>query len=202
MKKLQTYLLFVFIFVLAFRVNGQVERSLNVSPSTEIYSEINTITPPGDQKILSAMEEISYCEASGNSDENLFSISSVIIGTISNTETGSDGYSDYTYLSTQLYPGQKNVSISILTQNYWWQTERAAWIDWNMDGDFLDAGENIVCEGQGAWFDVPENAITGNTRLRVRSVFEEFPSYNICDYPCGESSYGEVEDYTINLSSM
>ncbi len=80
----------------------------------------------------------------------------------------------------------------------------AAWIDYNKDGDFFDAGEKL---GQtpyppglanlGWWnqnFTVPANPVLGTTTLRVR---EAWINNNID--PCATYTYGETEDYSITL---
>lgn len=80
----------------------------------------------------------------------------------------------------------------------------AAWIDYNKDGDFFDAGEKL---GQtpyppglanlGWWnqnFTVPASPVLGSTTLRVR---EAWINNNID--PCATYTYGETEDYNITL---
>jgi len=74
----------------------------------------------------------------------------------------------------------------------------SCWVDWNNDGVF-DTGtdeefqlENIG--GSGQTFEgtiiVPIGS-SDDYRMRVRMTYNETPQ------PCGSSSYGEVEDYTI-----
>ncbi|OQX78597.1 MAG: hypothetical protein B6D61_05110 [Bacteroidetes bacterium 4484_249] len=138
-----------------------------------------------------------YCSASGAA--NLLHISNVEIGDINNS-SGQDYYRDYTYLSTDLIQGQTDVEIAVENGNPYGNDDLGIWIDWNQDGDFYDAEENIVCEindeGQGTFlFDVPETAISGTTTMRVRIKYNG----SDCGDPCGTSTYGEVEDYTINI---
>ena len=77
----------------------------------------------------------------------------------------------------------------------------AVFIDFNRDGDFLDAGEklgqvNLLGLGIGnIAFAVPAAGYTGVTRMRVREVYA---SSNIT--PCTQYTYGEIEDYTIVIS--
>ncbi len=74
-----------------------------------------------------------------------------------------------------------------------------AWIDWNRDGDFLDAGEQIatnlaVAAGANALsVNVPCNATPGASfaRFRVSSAGNLAPT--------GSAANGEVEDYSILL---
>lgn len=75
------------------------------------------------------------------------------------------------------------------------------WIDWNGDGDFLDAGEQVATDLQrfsgtsDMVFTVPSDAIiTGPTFARLR--FSE----NEAIGPTGSAVGGEVEDYLINIA--
>ncbi len=77
------------------------------------------------------------------------------------------------------------------------------WVDWNRDGDFDDTDETILCDtdngGKGTFLvDVPTHSESGYTRMRIRSKYYD---YFGC-MPCGSSTYGEVEDYTINLQPI
>ena len=79
---------------------------------------------------------------------------------------------------------------------------RKAWIDWNIDGDFNDAGEMIMIEASSynktisTSFTVPNinDAFEGNTILRIATNFDNEPTA-----PCGPVTAGEYEDYKITL---
>ncbi len=78
-----------------------------------------------------------------------------------------------------------------------------AWIDWNQDGDWLDAGEQIaydVVATDGTnllTVDVPADASLGTTaaRFRVCSAAES------CNTPIGLAPDGEVEDHLVTVTS-
>ncbi|RLG27144.1 hypothetical protein DRN76_00390 [Methanosarcinales archaeon] len=78
-----------------------------------------------------------------------------------------------------------------------------AWIDFNNDKDFIDAGEeidlgNYTFNGNytfSANFKVPADAVLSDTRMRVYLKYAGEPC------PCENASYGEVEDYTVNIIS-
>ena len=137
-----------------------------------------------------------YCTASGGCVEY---ISGVQVGSINNTGTScSGGYADYTALSTNMEIG-KSYTITV-TNGFPSSLDRCGiWIDWNQDKDFDDAGEAITVNGTPgggpytATITPPDGAVLGNTRMRVRIV------YNTTSTACGASSYGETEDYTINV---
>ncbi len=80
-------------------------------------------------------------------------------------------------------------------------------IDWNQDGDFLDAGESyyigtiISSTGIDAkivigGISVPTDALLGNTRMRVMKRYNADPT-NPCQTGSG---FGQAEDYTINVT--
>nr|MBC8525511.1 choice-of-anchor D domain-containing protein [Candidatus Cloacimonadota bacterium] len=153
---------------------------------TNILLDGNSVTP-------------GYCDASGGCDEY---IAGVEIGTINNL-TDCDGYADYTALSTDLTQGTVGVPITITNGNSYSSDDLGIWIDWNQDFDFDDVGENVVCTvddgADGTYtFDVPIGATLGNTVMRIRIKY----SGSDCGNPCGATTYGEVEDYTINVIEL
>ena len=131
-------------------------------------------------------------------------INGVTLGTINNVNSGSatgPNYTNYTALSTNLAQSSNNnliVQAGTYPTNYY-----AAWIDYNQDNDFADAGEKLG-EFQGATanqnltfnFSVPPTATVGATRMRVRC---SFGAANMD--PCLDYTYGETEDYTVNITS-
>ena len=138
-----------------------------------------------------------YCDAS-TSDTNYEYIARVQVGDIDRA-SGSSGYADYTYLSTQMQLGQ-SYGITVNNGSSLYATDVCGiWVDWNQDSDFTDAGEEMTVSGGPATFwatiTPPGGAAAGETRMRVRIV----DSYYNALSPCGAASYGEVEDYTIEV---
>jgi parallel beta-helix repeat protein len=80
----------------------------------------------------------------------------------------------------------------------------AAWIDFNGDGDFVDAGEKLGSYGgsptstQQFSFTVPSTATLGQTRLRVMQ--QEGGNAGLIS-PCNTFTWGAVEDYRINITN-
>ncbi len=144
---------------------------------------------------VTVSELMTYCSASGGGDEF---ISGVQLGTINNTGTSADGYQDYTSMSTDLIINQSyNITITNGPPAYT-NDDLGIWIDWNQDGDFIDADEIVAFEvdgdGQGTFsFTVPYSSLLGATTMRIRI------KYSGSDYgsSCGTTTYGEVEDYKI-----
>lgn len=142
-----------------------------------------------------------YCDASGENTEDEF-IQQVQFNTINNTSARGAGYTNYTNITTTVNRGQ-TIPITITNGEHWDGDKMGCWIDWNYDGDFTDANETITLTyvtganstgiGTGNVF-VPANATLGNARLRVRVQYQ-----GSAPVSCGETSYGEVEDYTLNV---
>jgi hypothetical protein len=82
----------------------------------------------------------------------------------------------------------------------------SVWADWNKDGDFTDSGEEYSLSyssnfdsGNGPGYGtgsiaVPAGASNGNVRMRIRVVYQETP------LACGNTEFGEIEDYTLVVS--
>ena len=141
---------------------------------------------------------ISYCTSQSSNVNDEF-ISRVELNTIDNSSNALF-YSDFTATSTSLTKGS---TYTITVTPTWTGTKYnegyAVWIDYNKDGDFTDANEQIlsVAPNQNATtsasFTIPTNAIENTTRMRVSM------SYNAIPTSCQSFTYGEVEDYTVNL---
>ncbi len=127
-------------------------------------------------------------------------ISNVVVGTINNPSAcTAGGYNDYTTISTDVYQGLTYpITISNGPPNYA-ADQCGIWIDWNQDGDFSDPNETatvVGTPGTGPYtanIDVPVTANLGSSRLRVRITFTGAVD------PCGNTTYGETEDYLFNV---
>lgn len=143
---------------------------------------------------------------STNCDEYIENVS---LNTINKT-SGCNNYSNFTSISTTLVKGESydlTITPNIVgsAANFYEGDHIAAWIDWNNDGDFTDNGERVgyVLATTTGWsnvfnFTVPSSASNGSKKMRVRISYE--PN-NLVMSPCGTTSEGEVEDYTINVTS-
>ena len=149
----------------------------------------------------SAASTVTYCTSQGNStaDEK---IGKVVFGTINNTSTGTAGYENFTALSTNAVRG---TAYTITITPSWTSTKYkegyAVWIDYNKDGDFLDTGEKVWTKAASTTtpvsgtFTIPGTATLGATRMRVQMKYNAVPT------SCEAFSYGQVEDYTVNIVS-
>jgi hypothetical protein len=141
----------------------------------------------------------SYCAAT--STVNNFYITNVTLGTINNSTSTieSNGYSDFTNQVVSLAKGSsQTVSVTSNYNNSTVPNHYNVWIDWNQNKTF-EASEKVLSKTSGVTvintFTVPTTAVNGNTRMRVRYSFEN--ALDACGF---DSRFGEVEDYTVNIS--
>ncbi len=142
-----------------------------------------------------------YCTTKGNSVSDEY-IGRVQLGSINNVSGATGGYTDYTSITTDLV---KDASVSITITPTWTGTVYsegyAVWIDYNQNQSFEDSGELVYSRAAstatsvGGSFTVPTTALEGATRMRVSMKYNGIPS------SCETFSYGEVEDYTINITT-
>lgn len=156
---------------------------------------------------------IVYCAsgATSNLDSEIENVTLVGYSTsISNNTTNActTGVNNYTAMSADLQVGGSyTVTVEFGDCNDGTQYDGAGgvWIDWNNDGDFLDADETIgtalvaVSGGnviQNFTINVPGSQPIGNYRMRIVQV--EGGTLGTIS-PCGTFTYGSTEDYTIQV---
>ncbi|MFH1319613.1 MAG: GEVED domain-containing protein [Bacteroidota bacterium] len=134
-----------------------------------------------------------YCTASGTTCDEY--ISNVAVGSI-NKSSACTNYADYTALSTNMSIGT-GYPITVTNGSGYSGDQCGIWVDWNQDQDFGDANETIATSGGPSSFTAtitpPAGATAGATRMRVRIMYTGTLS------SCGATTYGEVEDYTVNV---
>jgi chitodextrinase len=156
----------------------------------------NTSAPSNTVTIITDAVPITYCDSASTNTNDEF-ISRVELNTIDNS-SGAQFYSNFTNVSTVL---TKDTEYTITVTPTWTGTTYnegySVWIDYNRDGDFTDAGEQIFSQSAtqttpvSGSFTVPSSASEVSTRMRVTM------SYNEVVGPCASFTYGEVEDYTV-----
>lgn len=137
-------------------------------------------------------------------------IQNVTLNTINNTTAcTTGGYAAYLNSSTTLSKGmQYTVTVTPAIMNStspaYTNDEIAVWIDFNNDFTFSSAervGYVLVATGWSNQFTftVPTTAITGAVRMRVRISYSVVAESGAPIDPCAVATYGETEDYTVNI---
>ena len=140
----------------------------------------------------------SYCNSASTNTNDEY-ISRVQLGTIDNS-SGAQFYSDFTSQSTDLTEGQAyTITVTPTWTGTVYSEGYAVWIDYNDDQDFSDAGELVWSKAastntpNSGSFTVPTGTAGTATRMRVSMKYNGVPT------ACETFTYGEVEDYTVNL---
>jgi M6 family metalloprotease-like protein len=139
-----------------------------------------------------------YCSASHDYAYGIEMITRVQVGSIDKSSAWA-AYSDFTSESTDMQIGTGYPFTATVNDSWDTGSKFAVWIDWNKDEDFDDAGEEVYnYTGVGNYSTTitpPAGASLGTTRMRVRMFWAVTPT------PCGDLLSGEVEDYSINVTS-
>jgi hypothetical protein len=177
-------------------VGGGASANEAVSGSSYLYSKYCTST------------------ATNTADEDILNVT---VGTLNNTSTcfttGGPGsvlnlYSNYTttIAAPDLQQGSTNNSFSVQVGTCGGNYSSAVkiFIDFDQNGDFAGSGEQVYVSAasvsgphtESGLIAVPGGALLGNTMMRVVNVETSTPSGILA---CGTYSYGETEDYLVNI---
>jgi len=161
----------------------------------------NTSASSNVVNVTTSSTSVSYCASQGNSvaDEK---IANVQFASINNSSTAGTGYTDFTSVSTNVTRGTSYpISITPQWTSSVYSEGYSVWIDYNKDGDFTDAGEQVFTKAASSatvatgTITIPIGATLGLTRMRVSMKYNAIPT------ACEAFSYGQVEDYTVNIVS-
>jgi hypothetical protein len=208
-------------------ISGANATSLATSASTTTYYQL--LTTCSNDNSTNTTNSVSYtvtgspctCRTySSNYANNTVDadITSVTVGSMTNVSAcgavvGTGGiafrYSNYTGSvtgPTEQLGSVVNFSLtSNVCANSAYNNGFQVYIDWNQDGDFLDAGEQVYSasasvsgtHSETGSFVVPLTATLGTTRMRVVNVEITFPTATT--YAQSNYSWGETEDYCFTV---
>lgn len=156
-----------------------------------------------------------YCEsyATYHGDEEILQVNFANLSSSSTCNTtGGPGsvkssYSNYTFSSPAEVPKNNTYpfSVQIGTCGGFYHNMLKIFIDFNLDKDFNDAGEELYASSvsqQGPHTEsgtilMPANALLRITRMRIINI----ETSNIANItPCSVYGFGETEDYLINIT--
>lgn len=147
-----------------------------------------------------------YCIAGATSVSTIFErISNVTFANINNNSTAvAVGYEDFTSVVGNVTAGSTYTFTASYTGTTYATDQVLVWIDLNNDKDFNDTGEQVLVTPlkKSPWtgsITIPSTATIGATRMRVR-LHDSSLGANLT--PCGTSTYGQVEDYTLNIGQL
>jgi hypothetical protein len=141
-----------------------------------------------------------YCTA-GATSTSFEKIANVTFANINNSSTSTAGYEDFTSITANVQQGQ-TYPITVTISNPYEEDMVLVWIDFDQNESF-DANELVYESPMGTGphtgpIAIPANAALGQTRMRIRLHDATLgPNFT----PCGTSTYGQVEDYTVNITS-
>jgi subtilisin-like proprotein convertase family protein len=132
-------------------------------------------------------------------------ITNVTMGTINNTTVAEVGnYGDYSAMVTT---AQQSATFAIdVTLETGFTYDLWAWVDWNNDLDFTDAGEEFFLGTStgnnpttfSGTITIPLAATLGNHKIRIGGADSGLGNTSPSD-PCYTGSFGSFEDYTLNV---
>lgn len=190
-------------------VNGLSVTLINLESNTEYVFYVKAKDKAGNVsaasnnvtvKTLSEDKPLSYCNFKGR-DASYEWIEYIGLNNMENKSGSDKGYGDYTskvanvpYGSNTMYLGA-GYDGGVYTENWY------VWIDYNQNGVFetsekVKSGSSKSRDYYKVSFVVPNTAKKGKTRMRVAMSYR-----SLRGEPCGSFTYGEVEDYTVNIGS-
>jgi hypothetical protein len=122
-----------------------------------------------------------------------------------NSNCSATNFSDYTNLPAPLVKRDSSYTVTLTghssTTGSYYPMLFSCWIDYNQNNSFNDLGELVFASTVAdnfatGTFTIPTTALSGNTRIRVRSLYGTSPTDACTNY-----SYGEAEDYLINIET-
>jgi Pregnancy-associated plasma protein-A/GEVED domain/Secretion system C-terminal sorting domain len=186
--------------------NGSNTLTSAAACGADTYGEVE------DYSLMITPATATYCPTSGNPTGNAIEfIKNVKFNTINNNSTTKTVfYEDFSTVSTTVQ--KKQTYPLVVTLDSVWNTNNdhdfiVVWVDWNNDKVFANNERFVSNKFVGATkkdtinITIPDSAIIGNVRLRVRSVWN---GSNILTQweSCGSNLWGQVEDYTLNIVAV
>lgn len=191
-------------------VSGLTTTSYNLSGltlGTAYQFQVQTVCATGSSAYSGAATftttggAITYCTSKGNSTAYEW-IKQIIFSNVNNNSGKNNGYGNYTALTANVTAGS-TYTITLVPgftsgayKEYW-----SVYIDFDKNGTLNNTGELVVAgsttgtAGGTASITIPATAKNGTTRMRIQMHYNSQVTN-----PCSAFDYGEVEDYTVNIS--
>lgn len=187
-------------------VTGTTQALTGLTIDTTYYFRVKANNGVCDSGYVTGSFLHGYCVPTANtvSDDYITNVTTTGGYTnINNSTTYGSGYLNFTSMAVSKAAGSSfDISITRLGG----YDSVGVYIDWNNNLSFDDEGENLV-NVTGSWsgnatytgsIAIPADTPTGSYRMRIRSIYY----FNNTMAPCGNVSYGETEDYTLNVAEQ
>lgn len=179
-------------------------KRIDCSEIGEHKFEVRNVTP-GDEQLCAQSYSFSTTRqapgetgASASTTCNYNYIKTVRLGSKENI-TGATNYSDFTNITADIVPGDTLALEVVPTSMY---AYLSGWIDWNGNGILGENGETITFDPRQSYEDTLRTAkivIPSDIDLEEGSKLMRLITSYDTPSPTGTYSYGETEDYTINV---
>ena len=143
---------------------------------------------------------VDYCEASGTTSQQEWIKRVQIRSDFSNRSNNDQGYGNYTHLNATIMRGvPTQIRLTPGYLSYAYRESWRIWIDFNNDGEFHPYQEKVL-QRRGrnrinTQITIPAHIPVGTYRMRIAMNGNgQYPT------PCGQFSYGEVEDYSLTVT--
>jgi hypothetical protein len=212
------------VFSIIYRLNGTSDTWTETTSTTNTKTitglddglqyevKIKTVSSCGSYSSIALFTtvEVEYCDDNVNlNKDNSYYISNVNIGNINNSSSSTASvYEHYNTISTDLTIGETFSGDITYTRGTYNTTVLVVWIDFNNNGDFTDAGDEILTVTNSGDSNsvftipitnilVPSTATLGKTRLRIGLKRGSAPT-SACNF---DHEVGEIEDYDVYLTA-
>lgn len=170
-----------------------------LSPNTPYYVKVVPSNANGDATGCTegtfTTGNAEYCTAGVTGSDEF--ITKVVFAGINNSSTGTTGYENFTTVKSDVVRGTA-YPITVTSAPAYTGDGVIVWIDYNKDQIFSESEKTVLTFAAGTStgnITINPSATLGETRMRVRLHYLQ-PTITAC----GTSSFGDVEDYTVNIT--
>ncbi|MGV4412760.1 GEVED domain-containing protein [Chryseobacterium sp. T1] len=168
-----------------------------LAANTKYFAKVVANNAIGDAEGCSEISfttgNVLYCAAKATST-SFEKISRVQFANIDNSSTSTAGYENFSHIVGTV-ERSKNYQMTVSISQF--DTDKTTvWIDYNQDGVFSNDEKISLTATNLATgsITIPATAKLGKTGMRVRT------NYNVEGPACGDTTYGQVEDYTLDIN--
>lgn len=189
-------------------INTGTTYAPTISGTTTYYVE-NTFNSPGSGSLVPATCMPVYSNACTSNDFiNNFSTTGGLTN-ISNLNSGCNGAgpNNLTFFPSQILTSTPGGTFNLSAQaGTAFSQGFRLWIDYNNDGDFSDAGEDVWASATAnttintGTVVIPSNTTSGPKRMRLMCRYINVPATT--DYCLSTATFGEVEEYTLMVGVL